>query len=163
VNQREAMKQLLERSSLGTPGARSLRARSDPTVVRRILDRARKGRVDAPMTPLTITCDASHDHDSRDCLVEFFLDSIEAKAQLGPEGDASILPLTITCDASQPGSPPGHDCRDCLVEFCLDNTEPTPIGIDLRAVLDRLSAAGLEPQVQSNRPSSLPGHESKAG
>jgi hypothetical protein len=119
------------------------------------MERARKGSVDASMAPLRITCDASHDHDRRDCLVEFFLSNTEAAA--------SITPLTITCDASQPDSSHGHECRDCLVEFFLGNTEPTPIGIDLQAALNTLDAAGLKPQVRSNRPAALPGRESKAG
>lgn len=174
MNQREAMKRLLERSSLGTPGARSLRARTDPAAVRRVMERARKGRVDASMAPLTITCDASHDHDRRDCLVEFFLANTEAEAQHGPGGDASITPLTINCGCDSPDGA----CRDCLVDFFLGNTEaevarldpeadrstePTTIGPDLRAALERLFAAGLAPRVISNRRSVLPGRESKAG
>jgi hypothetical protein len=157
VNQREAMKRLLERSSLGTPGARSLRARTDPAAVRRVMERVRKGGVNTSMAPLRITCDASHDHDSRDCLVEFFLGNTEA--------EASITPLRITCGCD---SPNGSSC-DCLVEFFLGNTEagqstePAPIGTDLQRALDTLSTAGLEPRVRSNRRSTRPDRESKAG
>jgi hypothetical protein len=130
------------------------------------------------MAPLTITCDPSDHHDRRDCVVEFFLDRIEAEPQSGSKGDASITPLTITCDASRPDSPHGHERRDCLVEFFLGNaeaevaridleadqlTEQAPIGPDLRAALDTLSAHGLEPRVVSNRRSALPDRESKAG
>jgi hypothetical protein len=104
VNQREAMKRLLERSSLGTPGARSLRARTDPAAVRRIMERTR--------APLTITCDPSDGHDRRDCLVEFLQDRIEAEEQHNSEGEASITPLSITCEASRP-TPHDHDCHDC--------------------------------------------------
>jgi hypothetical protein len=42
------VKALLERSSLGTPGARSLRARTDPEAVRRVLQRVRERRAGAP-------------------------------------------------------------------------------------------------------------------
>lgn len=178
MNQREAMKRLLERSSLGTPGARSLRARTDPAVVRRVIERARKDRTDASTAAVTITCDPSDGHDRRDCLVEFLLDRIEAEEQRGPEGDASIVPLTITCDTSRPDSSHGHDCRDCLVEFFLGNTEaevtrlgvdadqstePAIMELDLRAAFDTLNAAGLEPQVRSNHRSAPPDRESKAG
>jgi hypothetical protein len=45
------VKALLERSSLGTAGARSLRARTDPEVVRRVLQRVRERRPGAPRTP----------------------------------------------------------------------------------------------------------------
>jgi hypothetical protein len=177
VNQREAMKRLLERSSLGTPGARSLRARTDPAAVRRVMELARKGRADASIAPLTISCDPSDGHDRRDCLVEFLLHRIEAEEQRGPEGDASIVPLTITCDSSRP-APHDHDCRDCLVEFFVGNTnaevtrlgfeadqstEPTIMEPDLRAALDTLNAAGLEPQVRSKHRSAPPDRESKAG
>jgi hypothetical protein len=169
VNQREAMKRLLERSSLGTPGARSLRARTDPAAVRRIMERTR--------APLTITCDPSDGHDRRDCLVEFLLDRIEAEDQRDPAGDASIAPLSITCEASRP-TPRDHDCHDCLVEFFLGNTkaevtrlslegdqstEPTIIEPDLRAALDTLSEHGLEPRAVSNHRSAPPDRESKAG
>jgi hypothetical protein len=178
VNQREAIKRLLERSSLGTPGARSLRARTDPAAVRRIMERARKDKARASTAALTITCDPSDGHDRRDCLVEFLLDRIEAEKQRGPEGDASITPLTITCDASRPDSPHGHDCHDCLVDFFLGNTkadvtrlsleadqptEPSIMDPDLRAAFDALSAAGLEPEVRSNHRSAPPDRESKAG
>lgn len=174
MNQREAMKRLLERSSLGTPGARSLRARTDPAAVRRVMERARKGRVEASTAPLRITCDASDDHDHRDCLVEFFLGNTEAEANRSREGDASETPLTITCECDSPDGA----CRDCLVEFFLgdteagvarlapeadQSTEPTTIGSELRAALERLFAAGLAPRVISNRRSEFPGRESKAG
>ena len=149
MNQREPMKRLLERSSLGI-GARSLRARTDPAAVRRIMERAR--------APRTVSCDPSDGHDRRDCLVEFLL-----------EGDASIMPLTITCDSSRP-TPHGHNCRDCLVEFFFGDTkaEVTRLGFeadrssvtimepDLRAALDTLEAAGLEPRVRSNHRSAPP-------
>jgi hypothetical protein len=47
VNQRELMKMLLARSSLGTPGARSLRARTDAEAVRRVLERVRERKLAA--------------------------------------------------------------------------------------------------------------------
>ena len=134
MNQREAMKRLLERSSLGTPGARSLRARTDPAAVRRVMDRTRKSRVDASMTPPAITCGRcdSPDSDCRNCLVEFFL---------GERG-ARIVRLDREADRS---------------------TGPTTIGPDLRTALETLRAAGLEPRVTSTRRSAPPGRESKAG
>ena len=94
------------------------------------------------------------------------------------EGDASITPLTITCDAARSDSPHGHNCRDCLVEFFLGDTEAevtrldleadrstvsTIIEPDLRAALDTLEAAGLEPRVRSNHRSAPSDRESKAG
>jgi hypothetical protein len=44
TNRPELVKALLERSSLGTPGARSLRARTDPEVVLSVLRRVRGRR-----------------------------------------------------------------------------------------------------------------------
>jgi hypothetical protein len=128
VNQREAMKRLLERSSLGTPGARSLRARTDPAAVRRVMERARE--VDDSTVTLAITCEEHSP--SCECLVEFFSGHRDARVvRLDPEANAS--------------------------------TEPTQIGPDLRAALETLRAAGLEPRVTNNRRSALPGRESKAG
>ena len=133
MNQREAMKRLLERSSLGTPGARSLRARTDPAAVRRVMDRTRKARADASMAPLAITCGCdSPDGACRDCLVEFFSGNVEVRVvPVGPEEDRS--------------------------------TEPTTIGPDLRRALETLRAAGLEPRVTSTRRLAPPRRESKAG
>lgn len=45
---------LLERSSLGTPGAYSLRARTDPEAVRRVLQRVRERSSGAPADTWTM-------------------------------------------------------------------------------------------------------------